>query len=185
MKASHPIYFCRVFFSVPQSKHTHSYSHTHTHKLRAPSCHGNLVMRSWDWMAEVKMYMCCDCHSVLHGRWFWLSRHRRTAVISISGDTQLRKLQNVQKNVAPFNVQDKTCAMLFSLLNQACEIKATESVFVRKRLCTETMWRLNGKLWLSMSQYCFCDTVFLLLYWYSIHSMRRSQQCQYLLNKSS
>lgn len=59
---------------VPQS----TYTHTHTY---IPRCHSNLMMRSYDWMVEVEMCMCCDCHSVLH--WFWLTCNQPTAVITI------------------------------------------------------------------------------------------------------
>lgn len=62
-----------------------SLTHTQMHTRRAPSCHGNQMIRSYDWMAEVEMYMCSDCHSVLQSHWFGLSRHRPAAVIIIPG----------------------------------------------------------------------------------------------------
>lgn len=47
MRSSHLGYSWPFF--VPPSIHTHS--HTDTHTLRAPGCHGNLMIRSYDWIA--------------------------------------------------------------------------------------------------------------------------------------
>ncbi len=101
MKASHLRYFW--LFSLPQSTHTH----THTHTLRAPRCHGNLMIRVMiEWLRQtctcaVIATACCiaidsdfhitDSHCSYY--YFWW-------VLSWSNFSQY----NLQKSVAWFGV---------------------------------------------------------------------------------